>query len=287
MELKVGKRVADYRLVFFQPEPESGERLCIALLFSEENGKRTLLYDNRFARVHCFAPMFEVDLLRFLMRSLDEQLRDQDLKVEQVLLGLGSQLSLSAERRVIAPITQEAKMHLLERFVIRKEFGAVIDFVAAESQKKQFETHLTEHILKFARPLLNGENRRFIENASPMQVLGRKLPGTDRVSLLIDMNDRVAVLDGVDLSLQTPKEVIRRTGKVAHTFWQYRHYAEELVFNKKVERVALIFNGTANPSEKYRDAQGFAREILAKESELILEHDSIEDLNRLEALMIS
>src|SRR5580692_10433539 len=121
MELKLGKSVAEYRLVFFQPEPEDGERLCIGLLFSEDGNRRALVYDSAFARVRCFAPTFEIGLLRFLMKSLDTHLHDRSISLEQALASLGSQLSLSVERRVASPVSDATKMRLLERFVVRNE----------------------------------------------------------------------------------------------------------------------------------------------------------------------
>jgi hypothetical protein len=286
MELTMSKSVADYRLIFFQPEPESGERLCIALLFTEGTNRRTLIYDDRFARVRCFAPTFEAGLLRFLMKSLDEQLHDRDSDIDRILSGLGSQLSLSMQRRVAAPLNEKTKLQLLERFVLCKEHEEIGLAIAAESDKVQIEARFTEHLLNFARPLLSKENHRFIEHAGPAQVIGRKVPGIDDVSLLITIDGKATILDGVDLSIQTPKEVVRRTGKVAHTFWQYRNHPSDSVFQKQVNRVALIFNGMANPGAKYKDAQEFARTIFERESELIIEHDNAEDLSRLESLIL-
>jgi hypothetical protein len=283
MELKIGKRVAEYRLVFFQPEPEDGERLCIGLLFSDEGNRRTLVYDSSFARVRCFAPNFEVGLLRFLMKTLNSQLQDRNLSMEQALASLGSQLSLSAERQIASPISDAVKMRLLARFVIRKETELLAEAV---SQKVSADTRFAEHLLSFARPLIQNRNPMVIENANAEQVLGRKIAGVGRVSLLIGTKDRMTVLDGIDLSIQAPKDAINRTGKVAHTFWQYGRYAAQLVVPRKINRVAVIFNGAAHPGETYRDAQSFAREILADQSELLIEHDGAEDLTRLERLIV-
>jgi hypothetical protein len=284
MELKIGKRLAEYRLVFFQPEPEDGERLCIGLLFSDEGNRRMLVYDSSFARVRCFAPNFEVGLLRFLMKTLDSQLQDRNLSMDQALASLGSQLSLSVERRVASPVSDAAKMRLLERFVIRKE-TKLLSSVAA-SEKVSANTLFAEHLLSFARPLIRNTKPMVIENANAEQVLGRKIPGVGRVSLLIETKNRLTVLDGVDLSIQSPQEAINRTGKVAHTFWQYGRYGAELVIPRKINRVAVIFNGTAHPGPTYRDAQNFAREILAERSEMLIEHDGAEDLSRLESLVL-
>jgi hypothetical protein len=283
MELKIGKRVAEYRLVFFQPEPEDGERLCIGLLFSDEGNRRSLEYDSAFARVRCFAPTFEVGLLRFLMKSLDTQLHDHSLSLEQALASLGSQLSLSAERRVASPVSDATKMRLLERFVIRKEAKLSI---AAMSEKVATDARFAAHLLSFARPLVQSTNRVIVENADSRRVLGRKIPGVGTVSLMIEAEGRLTVLDGVDLSIQGPKEAIARTGRVAHTFWQYGRYMGELMIPRRINRVAVIFNGVANPGPKYRDAQAFAREILAERSELLIEHDGKEDLSRLERLVL-
>jgi len=285
MELKIARDVADYRLVFFQPEPENGERLCIALVFTETNGRRTLLFDDQFSRVRCFAPNFETALLRFLMRSVEEQLRDAATPLDQSFLGLGSQLSFSPERRIASPITEKTKLYLLERFVTRDDRDAMVPVDAVAYQRAEKNARFMAHVLSFARPLLGRGTGAFIERASSTQVFGHKLPGVGSVSLLISTQNSVTVLDGVDLSIQKPKEVVRRTGEVAHTFWQYGRYSKELVLPKQMNRVALIFNGVASPSSKYRDAQLFAKDILSKESELVIEHDDANDLRLLEELV--
>ncbi len=283
MELKIGKLLAEYRLVFFQPEPEDGERLCIGLLFSDEGNRRALVNDSTFARVRCFAPKFEVGLLRFLMKTLDANLRDRSLSLEQALTSLGSQLSLSTERRVASPASDATKMRLLERFVIRKDAKLSI---AASSEKVAADMRFVSHLLSFARPLMKNEDQVVIENADSKQVLGKKIAGVGTVSLMIETNDRLTVLDGVDLSIQGPKEAVNRTGKVAHTFWQYERYMKQLINPRKINRVAVIFNGVSNPGPKYRDAQAFALEILSERSELLIEHDGQEDLSRLERLVL-
>ncbi|WP_433966791.1 hypothetical protein [Tunturiibacter gelidiferens] len=174
-------------------------------------------------------------------------------------------------------------MRLLERFVVRKETELL---AVAASQKVSADTRFAEHLLSFARPLIQNRNPTVIENANAEQVLGRKIAGVGKVSLLIRTKDRLTVLDGIDLSIQAPKDAINRTGKVAHTFWQYARYAAELVIPRKINRVAVIFNGAAHPGATYRDAQSFAREILAERSELLIEHDGAEDLSRLERLVV-
>lgn len=283
MELKIGKQSAEYRLVFFQPEPEDGERLCIGLLFSDVDNRRSLVYDERFARVRCFAPTFELDLLRFLMKSLDHHLHNRDLSMEQALASLGSQLSVSVERRVASPVSDATKMRLLERFVVRKETAASI---VEASEKAAADSRFVEHLLSFTRPLLKDTNRTLIENADSKRVMGRKVAGVGTVSLLIDFEDRLTVLDGIDLSIQAPNEAIKRTGRVAHTFWQYGRYAAELVVPRKIIRVAVIFNGASHTKSKYHDAQGFARDILSEQSEMLIEHDGAEELSRLEKLVL-
>jgi hypothetical protein len=285
MELKIDTAIADYRLVFFQPEPESGERLCIALVFTETNGKRTLLFDDRFSRVRCFAPSFETDLLRFLMRSVEEQLHDPSTPLDQSLLGLGSQLSFSPERRIASPITERTKVHLLDRFVTHGGHDDLATAETASLQRVRRDAVFVAHVLSFARPLLNNGTWNFVERASSSQVFGQRLPGVGKVSLMISTQDSVTVLDGVDLSIQSPKEVVKRTGQVAHTFWQYGRYSKELVLPKQMNRVAVIFDGGESPNSEYRDAHLYAQDILSKESELVIEDDHLDDLRRLDELV--
>ena len=99
MELSVTHNVGKYQLLYFQPEPEDGERVCVAVLASGF-GEVELLFDPSFSRVRCIAPSFQPELLSSYIEELRKELRS---KPSERLLTLGRfapQLVASDERLV-------------------------------------------------------------------------------------------------------------------------------------------------------------------------------------------
>lgn len=51
MALQLKKELADYRLLYMQPDPEDEERVCIGILLQEINQRPEILYDSKFSRL--------------------------------------------------------------------------------------------------------------------------------------------------------------------------------------------------------------------------------------------
>ena len=60
MELMSKNGVAEYRLLLFQPDPESGERICIGVAVDG-----TLLYDIESSRLRCFSQKLPPEIMQF------------------------------------------------------------------------------------------------------------------------------------------------------------------------------------------------------------------------------
>ena len=104
MGIKLSQSVSSYRLLFFSPEPEAEERVCIGLLFTDGRS-RTVLCDDNFPKVRCIAPKFELSLLRFFVRDMEGALRDSDEPVEIVLGRYAPHIQASTPRSLLAPVT--------------------------------------------------------------------------------------------------------------------------------------------------------------------------------------
>ena len=63
-----------YRLVYFQPVPEYGERVCIALVFNGEKGAE-VLYDPTFSKLKCLAPQIEPEAIKIYLETLSDNLK--------------------------------------------------------------------------------------------------------------------------------------------------------------------------------------------------------------------
>jgi hypothetical protein len=117
METELKKDIGKYRLLYFQPDPEDGERVCVGLLFQDQRSC-TVLYDHKFPKVHCIAPFYELELVKFYLDDLASTV--QNTSGDDLILALrryGPQLIASEERFVSLPVTESVKVRLLERFV--------------------------------------------------------------------------------------------------------------------------------------------------------------------------
>ena len=165
MDTELKKGTAKYRLLFFQPNPEDGERVCVGVLLEEEYGRSySVLYDEKFPKVHCIAPHAEPELIKFYLDDLHDALRSRT--GDDPILTLrryGPQLIASDERLVSLPITETIKLRLLERFVGPCGMSKVaLNYVEAQtSPTNKFAEHIGRFVGDtFRRPKKFGTRAR-------------------------------------------------------------------------------------------------------------------------------
>ena len=102
----------------------------------------------------------------------------------------------------------------------------------------------------FTSKIISPNDYLMIENASPMEVFGEKRRGIGRVALAIKKENRILLIDGLDLNSLDPTGVIQTSARVVHTFWQYgrtpKPYGEiltELQLSSMVGRRKLPTSG--------------------------------------------
>jgi|GEM_PF-5759503 hypothetical protein len=247
-----------YRLVYFQPNPEDGERVCIAIL-AEEEGRYTVFYDSSFPKLSCIAPTREKMMLKLYLDDLEHSLESRRLEEEfAILKRFGPQIIFSERRILLSSITEIVKKRLLERFVLTQHRT---DFVlAAEGPPtKVGKDVIDESIVGFIKEFLPPGTLDIELNAKPRQVIGRSLPNVSSVAVSVRYPNRIVILDGVDLKLATPKQVISRVNKVTHTFWEYGRAQRDLLLGGNgLQKVALVLNGKPKYSSAEKDAHDFA-----------------------------
>src|SRR5580700_2505389 len=105
-------------IVYLQPEPESGERIAIALAI-RDNGFVRFEYDNRFSKALCAFPSFDSKLLQFYLDSMERELAShRGETLESVLSPYAPQIIFSSPRRIAVPLSNSTRMSLLEKFVL-------------------------------------------------------------------------------------------------------------------------------------------------------------------------
>src|SRR5690349_17544822 len=119
---QLNKQVATYRLVYFQPEPEDGERVCIALLFNFGRDL-DLLYDRDFPKLKCLAPDVDPALVNFYLEEMVNVLRHSQSDVDVLIGSRTPQLAASEPRRVSWPLSDSARLQLIARFLGKQRRG--------------------------------------------------------------------------------------------------------------------------------------------------------------------
>jgi hypothetical protein len=280
MAAELKKQLAEYRLLHFQPDPEDGDRVCVGILLHED-GRFTVLSDDRFPKLHCLAPGFEPDLVGFYLTDLERSLNRSHDPVEITLRRYAPQLVVSEARSVVMPISESTKLRLLERFVIP---GKPLQGEPLASSRIEMNT--AEHIRHFLNEFapLEGE---IISNARPQALFGKHLPNAKAVAFAIRRNSNFVLVDGVDLNTMTPAKAISKTNQVVHTFWQYgRFRSEDLIAGQAtIQRVGIVLNGRSPQTERYMDAHDYALHQFRHEADVTVDSTSGEGREQLKAIL--
>jgi hypothetical protein len=276
----VSELTATYRLVYFQPDPEDGERVCVALLFTAQRDVE-LLYDPEFPKLRCLAPRIDPALVRVYLDDMQTSARRGSSDVQSLLRRHAPQLVTSEARKSAWPLSDKARLYLIRRFLTKE--GQHPDTLRKGTDKDekidQVKLHIKEFVLRVARRGVDDIK----ENASTQWVLGRNLPNIAPVAVALRKGGRIVILvDGVDLSVLTPKSALARVNKVTHTFWQYGRVRQMGIDNAPPRRIGLVLNGAENPRTAYRDTHDFALHQFKNEADLAVDASSVDDFRKFE-----
>jgi hypothetical protein len=258
-----------YRLVYFQPNPEDGERICVAIV-AEEDGHYSLLYDSSFPKLTCFAPAQEKIMLKLYLDELEHSLQSASHEDEGAILRrFGPQIIFSERRVLLSSLTEVVKKRLLERFILTQQKSRLL--IADEAAVARTGHAIDESIVGFIRGFLPNHNLQLELNAKPKQIVGRPLPNVSSVAASVRLPGRILLFDGVDLKLASPKQVISRVSKVTHTFWEYgRAQRESLIGNDALQKIGLVLNGKPQHSNAEKDAHDFALHQFGNEADFVV-----------------
>ncbi len=260
----------NYRLVYFQPDPEDGERICIGLLFYDQD-QYSLIYDSSFPKLSCIAPRYGKAVLKLYLDELEESLRRASpYDVELTLKKSGPQIITSDIRALLVPLTNAIKQKLLERFVLNNQRHEIFQSSKEDVQKRDYPVQ--ESIAGFLKGFLSDSQHNVIFQAKAKQVIGKNLPNVSSVAASVRLPGRIIVIDGVDMKVATAKQVINRVNRVTHTFWEYGRAELDYSLSKidSLKRVALVLNGRPQYSFAQKDAHDFALHQFGNESDLVV-----------------
>jgi hypothetical protein len=271
--------IALYRLIYFQPNPEDGERVSVALLF-QANGDIELLYDPHFPKLKCLAPHVDLDLVRLYLDDMTVRLKRHPANVDSIVGAQTAQLVASEIRKVSWPLSNEERVYLMKRF-LSKEGHLWHSGDLAKTQKSDLIKEHLKSLIHNAR--IGGEEVR--ENASPEWILGRKVPRIKPIALAVRKKNGVLLIDGVDLSVLSLKATLTRVSKVAYTFFQYGRLRQMPFDRPELKRIGIVLNGVSDPGSEYRDTHDFALREFTQVADLAVDTTSAGDLDKLQAAL--
>ncbi len=273
---------ASYRLVYLQPDPDNGERVCVGLLFLDERGRATCLYDPSFQKAKCVAPGVDLDLVRFYFRDIElKVVQGHDL--DEVLRDYSPHVVTSKPRAVTAPLTDSVKDHLLSRFAGVETRRATLEAREAKSAELQTANHIADFVQTIAASV---SGVQIVRRPTLRELTG--VSGSSRgkrLAAAIYSPTRVLAIDGVDLNVMNPQTSVSATNRIVHTFWQLRRLQNESVSPEAVLRVGLVINGVPKRDRKVREAHDYAIDQLRRESELAVDTSSASDVDLLRRMV--
>lgn len=271
---------SSYRLLYVQPEPEVGERVCIGVVLEETPGRFSVLYDSALQKLRCVAPHVDLDLLRFFLDDFRLSISESE-DIDLALRRYGPQVSASASRTVHAPITETTKMRLLERFAMSHRDTLVAGTIV--SPKQAADQHLAEYIATASRP----HDLLVSLNPTTKDLFGRSISKVAPVAAAIRGRHRMLLLDGVDLNALRPGSAVSLTNRIVHNFWQYARLRETDLNVREVAmtRVAIVLNGAAYRSDAYSDAHDYAMDQFRKGADVAIDTGSPTSVQQLDSLL--
>ncbi len=265
-----------YWVLYFQPNPETGERISIGLAL-QDRGRKRIEYDHAFSKVQRLYPNTDLGGLEFYLHSLARDFDSSD-DSESILSSYSPQLGVSNARRVLTPITDQTVKLLMDKCILPEKHQKVIDAVAVESIDP-----VSREIEAFVR---SASNRPF-EMRTGFKVTdtrGKHIQGTKAIALAVPKAGGGWMLfDGVDLNKLSPSQSVSRAEQVARTFWNYSR-AKHL---PPITRVGIVLNGSSHLHHKTQEAHDFALHRFTTDSDVAIDTASTEALKQVRIVLES
>lgn len=263
------KRVGWYRLLYYQPAPETGERIAIGLLF-EDDQHAFVHYDKQFAKLRKLYPWIDPKSVGFYLDDLRNALA-RTKNIEPVLNLYGPQLVSSDARKVVLPITSALVAMLMEKFVQPVPRGP-----HEAKQPDRVAIAIQAYVRNRAH-----QDLQFRTEVTSDTILGRKAARVGAVALAVESDSGWTLIDGVDLNLLTPKEAIDRADDVGRIFWHYSRLAEEGQTGQ-IRKIGIVLNGLSHLKPREHDAHDYALHRLESEADATIDSASTEASSKLE-----
>lgn len=250
--------MGQYWLLYYQPVPETGERIAAGLVIQDRGKRSQVEFDSKFSKVLKVFPSTDPDTLAFYFQSLAEQI-DRGTSIESTLNAFGPQLVPSKPRNVISPVSAEVVNHLVARYLLPDK---------KLRRRRERTDGVAKEIESFVRAA-GADNIKVQKNVSARDVLGRSISGAKRIALAMRFDDAWALIDGVDLNQSTPKQATERADEIARTYWNYSRVASQSGIQLK--RVGIVLNGNSHCAPNSLEAHDYALHRFQADSDLAID----------------
>jgi hypothetical protein len=256
-----------YRLIYFLPRPEDEERICVGILVND-SGRLSLVYDDRFEKARCIAPDYTAESLKFILDTLREKAEGSEFG--RLALTSSPQFQLSEPRVLLQAPNEQVREILRRRFLVRVRPSRNLEREKGVGRKID---HLLGKIQVSASHLKRRPSFSALFGSEALQSLPHDLVPKS-VLRAITFDNKVVLLDGVDLHAKSTDALVNSVGRIGHVFWQYQA-AKGLsiaLSGTKLIRTALLFNGDGRDvSDAIKWRRDYAHHELQKDTELMLE----------------
>lgn len=258
-----------YRVLRFSPAPEFVEPVNVALLVVDE--KPRILHDNTFAKLECVSGGTDLEMLRFWLRSFQEEIESEKPGDPRSVIAKSSgQFSLGEPREIAGVLTPKLEKTLMVAHLQRARYAK-----RAEAQRHYIDTLLDHLILSGLG--MSGEG--FRKRVSPDQFLSpevrRHLKSNGfSISRVYPAKRGLVLLDG--LNLEADEDTVKRRAQDIG----YAYHAMESVKGalrdfegKELIRTAIVFRpDLAKKSPKLE----YAVESISRESDLVIHNPDVQ-----------
>jgi len=271
-----------YRLIYFSPRPEDGERVCVAIVVWDE-GKTHYLFDEKVRKARNLSRDYPPEAIRFVLERLEGDV--ERIAHTGSVPEFSPQFQVSEPRTLLKPMDTEVRNLLLQTYLSPQK--------GYRSPAKQ--AGLSRRIEQFLSGL-NVPSRFIMRRASAEQLLGenvvRRLPVElvpGPVTRVVNFADKLVLMEGVDVHSATSGSLVDHVGRIVHTYWQYKK-AKEYLSNDRlnVTSAAIVFDGEGSTeNDKFTWRREYATEQFKKDADLTISPSAPSGEENLRHLLIS
>lgn len=268
-----------YRIVYFSPRPEDGERVCVALIIWDE-GRTYFLFDRNARKARGLSREYGTDVIIFMLEQLEE--KASQIAVSGVVTEFSPQIQISGPRVLLKPADETVRNILVHTYLSpQKGFRSPAKQPGISGR---IETFLSKYHVPQGSIIRRATAQKLFGKEAVRRLPAELIPGP--VARAVNVGDGLLLLDGVDIHAST-NAVVEHVARVTHTYWQCKK-AQGVLHDKSVKltSAAVVFDGdggTENQSFLWRIR--YAMEQFEKDADHTINPSTPEGQNELRSLL--